>query len=125
MSNLFDDEDVIFSYTRKQAIDDGVLVDITELAKEAGIRFPVAVTRGVFSILEDTSAPGQDFKGRTWDMLMVFRMHIRNTEGDEIHFAPLFLNESHQRPEPVSMWAKCGPRDEGEAVITIMLEGED
>ena len=28
--------DVIYSYTRKQAIEDGVLVDITEMAKEIG-----------------------------------------------------------------------------------------
>jgi type I site-specific restriction-modification system R (restriction) subunit len=32
--------DVIYSYTRKQAIEDGVLVDITEMAKEAGSSIP-------------------------------------------------------------------------------------
>ena len=40
--------DVIFSYTRKQAIEDGVLVDITEMAKEAGIKYPVAITSTAF-----------------------------------------------------------------------------
>src|ERR1039458_9449603 len=39
---------VIYSYTRKQAIEDGVLVDITEMAKEAGIKYPVAITSTAF-----------------------------------------------------------------------------
>jgi hypothetical protein len=44
-------EEVIFSYSRKQAIEDGVLVDLTSLARDAGIKFPVAVTRAVFELL--------------------------------------------------------------------------
>ena len=43
------DDVVIFSYTRAQAIADGVLIDATELAKEAGFRIPVAVTAGVWA----------------------------------------------------------------------------
>ncbi len=125
MSNFFDDSNVIFRYTRKQAIEDGVLVDISDLAREAWIRFPAAVTLGVFCILNDTSLPGQDFKGRAWDMLMIFRLHARSTKGDEIHFAPLFTMGNVQKATPVPMWAKCGPGDDGEPVITIMLEGED
>ena len=125
MSNLFDDADVVFSYTRKQALEDGVLVDLSEIAREAGIKYPVAVTRSVFSILEDTSAPGQDFKGRVWDMFMIFRMHARSCNGSEIHFAPLFMTADKKKPGPVPMWSKCGPGDDGEPVITIMLEGED
>lgn len=125
MSHFFDEAEVVFRYTRKQAIEDGVLVDISELAKEAGIRFPVAVTRDLFDVLNDTSAPCQDFKGRVWDLFMVFRMYVRSGNGDEIHFEPLFLTAGDSKPKPVPMWAKCGPGDEGEPVITIMLEGED
>lgn len=125
MGNIFDDADVVYKYTRKQALEDGVLVDVSSLAKEAGIRFSVAVTRSVFNILEDVSVPGQDFNGRAWDMLMIFRLQARTTEGDEIHFAPLFVFNGKPKPEPVPMWAKCGPGDDLAPVITIMLEGED
>jgi hypothetical protein len=125
MDNIFNESDVIYSYSRKQAIEDGVLVDISSIAKEAGVRFPVAVTRGVFCILEDTSAPGQDFQGRTWDMLMIFCMEARKCQGDEIHFAPLFALNGKTKPEPVAMWAKCGPGDDMAPVITIMLPAED
>ncbi len=58
---------VVYSYTRAQAIEDGVLVDISELAKEAGFKFPVAVTCRVFELLNDTYQAGQSFEGRAWD----------------------------------------------------------
>ncbi|MDP2646531.1 MAG: hypothetical protein Q8P24_16450 [Desulfobacterales bacterium] len=125
MSNIFDDADVVYQYSRMQALEDGVLVDITDPAKEAGFKFPVAVTQGVYGVLNDTSTPCQDFEGRVWDMLMVFRMHIRTCEGDTVNFAPLFASKGKAKPEPVSMWAKIGPGDDGAPVMTVMLEGED
>jgi hypothetical protein len=36
---LWDDAKVISTYTRAQALEDGVLVDVSEMAKEAGIKF--------------------------------------------------------------------------------------
>lgn len=125
MTNIFDDSDIVYKYTRKQAIEEGVLVDLTEIAKEAGIKFPLAVTSAVYGVLEVTSSQGQDFQGRAWDMLAIFRMHARRAVGDEIHFTPLFVMEGSEAARSVPMWAKCGPGDDGEAVITIMLEGED
>ncbi len=39
---------VVSSYTRTQAIEDGVLVDVSEMAQEAGFKHPVALTRAVW-----------------------------------------------------------------------------
>jgi hypothetical protein len=36
-------DNVIFSYGRQQALSDGVLVDVSDLAREAGFRIPAAV----------------------------------------------------------------------------------
>jgi len=36
--------EVISTYTRARALEDGVLVDVRAMAKEAGFRFPVAMT---------------------------------------------------------------------------------
>ena len=36
--------EVISSYSRAQAIEDGVLVDVSSVAREAGINFPIALT---------------------------------------------------------------------------------
>ena len=39
---------LISSYTRAQEIEDVVLIDVTETAKETGFRFPVAVTSEIW-----------------------------------------------------------------------------
>ena len=46
---FWDDAEVIYAYTRAQALEDGVLVDASEIAREAGIGFPVALTRAVWA----------------------------------------------------------------------------
>ena len=121
--------EVIHAYTRAQALEDGVLADISELAREAGFKFPVAVTQGVWEVLNPSAAlkaAGQDWNGRTWDLLTILRHAIRSASNtDEIRFAPLFMREPGQKIEPVEMWAKCGPGDDAEPVITVMLRGED
>ena len=39
---------VIYTYTRAQAVADGEQVEVTKTAQEAGIRFPVFLTRAVY-----------------------------------------------------------------------------
>ena len=106
-------------------MEDGVLADISELAREAGFKFPVAVTQGVWEILNpgpELKATGQDLNGRMWDLLSILRLAIRSAANtDAIRFAPLFLREPGRKIEPVDMWAKCGPGDDAEPVITVML----
>ena len=46
--------EVIFSYTRAQAIADRVLIDVTPTALEAGFRFPTAVTGNLMAEIETT-----------------------------------------------------------------------
>ena len=41
-------ENIIYVYTRIQAVKDGEQVDVSTTATEAGIRFPVFLTRRVF-----------------------------------------------------------------------------
>src|SRR5664279_1397938 len=80
--------DVIYSYTRKQAIKDGVLVDITEMAKEAGLKYPVAITSTAFFgyVAPDPMPPGQDLKGRLWDLFSMFKLAAKRTDGPELLF---------------------------------------
>ena len=37
---FWDEAEVIYAYTRAQAIEDGVLVDVSEIAEEAGNQVP-------------------------------------------------------------------------------------
>lgn len=123
------DMEVIYAYTREQAIEDGELVDLSALAREAGFKYPVAASRAVWALLEpsdELKAVGQDLTGRSWDMLNVLRWAIRKSETtDRVAFAPLFLMEPTGRAVPINLWAACGPDDNGEPVITIMRDGED
>ena len=127
--NIWKDAEVISAYTRAQAIEDGVLVDLSDLAREAGFKFPLAVTQGVWAVLnpmKELEAAGQDMTGRAWDMLTILRHAIRGaSRTDEVCFAPLFLQEPGQKVVAVEMLAKCGPGDDSEPVITVMMKGED
>jgi len=48
--------EVISTYSRKQEIEDGVLHDVSEMAREAGIAHPVAITAAVWNPLRFGSA---------------------------------------------------------------------
>lgn len=121
--------EVIYAYTRAQALEDGVLADLGALAREAGFRWPVAVTRAVYAGVlmppEAAKGEGQSFTGRAWDLLMVLRLEGRRTEGRETRFAPLFVMEPGRPPKSVALKAVSGPGDDGEPVITVMMLEED
>lgn len=129
MAGPWDGAEVVSVYTRAQALEDGVLVDLTDWSREAGFKVPVAVTRGVWGVLKpskELEAEGEDVVGRAWDMFTILRQAIRGAAGsDSVHFAPLFTQEAGRAPEGVEMWARIGPGDDAEPVITVMLRGED
>src|ERR1039457_2692179 len=74
---------VIYSYTRAQAVADGVQVDATKTAQEAGIKFPVFLTRGVFDayVAVPEGVTGQDEAGRLWYIIWMTRFAILRSHG--------------------------------------------
>lgn len=118
---------VIYRYTRKQALEDGVLIDVSETAREAGIIYPVAITGTVWWSYvvpcERDRELGQSEKGRLWDVLWMFRNDAMQNAGDTMLFKVYFTLFCNQ--ELVTLKAVCGPGDEGEPVLTIMLPEED
>lgn len=119
---------IIHQYTRAQALEDGVLVDATELAREAGIGWPVALTQAVWAkyVAVPEGVACQDETGRLWDILWMFRNAARR-RGDvnEFRFKLYVKNHKNRAAELVELKAHSGPGDEGEPVITIMLPHED
>lgn len=116
---------VIYRYTREQAIEDGVLIDVSELAREAGILVPTVITSAVQSIISDIpkSMIGmQDEVGRLWDILSVFALKARASTGNTLFFTVIMPHGRYKRLELKSM---IHGGDNGEAVITIMLPNED
>ena len=125
---MFTEEDVIYSYSRRQAIEDGVLVDASELAREAGFRFPVALTHSVWCecVKVPEGVAGQDETGRLWDILQMLRWAIKKSPGGECElFFELLVRNDDRKARTVRLKSLCGPGDDGEPVITIMQPDED
>ena len=78
--------EVIYRYTRAQAIADGVLIDVTEAAAELGFRYPVALTQAVWAdCVEWTKRDSdrqtfQDTSGRLCDVLWMAACAIRKAD---------------------------------------------
>lgn len=137
---------VVFSYTRRQAIEDGVLVDLMQaptpdesdrddlasLVREAGFRFPVAITIGAFGEtichLGEELPSGQSVKGRLWDVLWMAKLAIAkaNAKGDtDRAYFNISVDRGNGRSDIVDLWIHVGPGDTPEPVLTIMLTSED
>jgi hypothetical protein len=127
-----EDWEIISTYSRKQAIADGVLVDLMQgdlakLVHEAGWKFPIAMTNGAWceTVGSEPLPSGQSITGRLWDVLNVMRFASKQQtkSSDRIHFeVSVWDGERHNT---VQLWALCAPGDTPEPVITIMLQGED
>ena len=125
---------VIYAFTRAQAIEDGELVDVSETAREAGVKFPVAVTRAVWEDVcewteEDSKVKhdGQSVRGRLWDVVSMLRFAIASGRGGAlIHYKLSRIpRPGHGAKRVVVLKAVCGPGDTEEPVITIMQPDED
>src|ERR1019366_3421674 len=123
-------ENIIYAYTRKQAVEDGEQVDVSTTAAEAGIRFPVFLTRRVFDayVTVPPNVTGQDEAGRLWDIVSMLRFAIKSGRdaGDRIEYS-LYVRNDNRRPRLVKLVAVCGAldMDAPEPAITVMMPDED
>lgn len=120
----------ISSYTRAQAIADGVLVDVSALAQEAGFRIPVAVTSAVWAdcVAWTNADSGKGESGRLWDVLWMGALAAKRARGAqriafELHRVP--RGGRATQPRPVVLNLHIGPGDNAEPVITILMTDED
>ena len=102
---------VLVSYTRHDAIKNGSLVDITDIAKELGIQYPVAITKAIW----DRYINQEDTDVRLWVLLREFRFKSSIKGSSLMRFYVLFGSEL------ICLWAVRSPGDEMELVVTIML----
>ena len=148
MIKEFKQADLIFTYTRAQAIEDGVLIDVSDTAAEEGVLYPVAVTARVWAelivpalVLRERFC--QSEKGRLLDVFGMLRSAVigrikpvkryRDGLNDVIHFqVPVQMLVQRQKVvkkkrevQLITLKAVCGPGDYMEPVITIMMPDED
>jgi hypothetical protein len=125
----------IHVYSRAQALEDGVLVDVSETALEAGFKVPVAVTRAVWDQYikwtdEDTNKQtNQDEAGRLRDVLwmLICAIKMRRSEADQVIYELYVISRDgkSRTPKCIKLKSSIGGGDKREPVITIMLPTED
>ena len=102
-------------------------VDVSELAREAGFVWPVALTAAVWALVEDIPhryRAWQTVEGRLFDVLWMAYCGIRSAErsGTQLRYTLLL---DHGRHRYLTLKLVTGPGDHGEPVVTIMLPDED
>jgi hypothetical protein len=125
---MFDEAGLIPRYSRANAMRDGVLIDVTATAREAGIRWPVALTCAVWErcVSVPAGVAYQDEAGRLWDVLFLLALAARRSEGAEVRFGVHVRNDNRERTPPlVLLKALLGPDDDGSPCITVMKPDED
>ena len=119
---MFEEADLIFSYSRADAIRDGVLIDVSSRAKSLGYRIPVALIAGLYDALTAGAKDEAEISARVDLLLITLRDSIAGNPGagDRLDFVVKAPTLSL-----LSAWALCGPGDTPDPVLTVMLPHED
>lgn len=117
----------IFTYTRKQAIEDGyqfkLPLELEQLAKEAGYKYPVYMTSGLFGIVENAVNDPKnynDLKGVMWDIFWMSRANAKPLNESSVEFKVSINRLTY------TVWVECGPVDIDDPApcLTFMLPEE-
>ena len=113
-----DEWDVIHSYSRADAISDGTLIDVTQIAKTVGFIFDVAMTAESYHKCTINTLNQDE---AIWNTLNSLYINIKqsNANVDRV----MFQVDSNQ--DFIELKSLIGPGDDHNPVITIMLPGED
>ena len=128
---MFGDEcNVIYTYTREQAIEDGVLVDVTHHAKQFGFKTFVAVSAALFhdyiTPSESLKERGQSLEGRLHDVFSMgfYAMRERWNE-DRAYFEVLFLMDGELTFKKVQCVIAVEGDKDGNPALTIFRPEDD
>ena len=117
------DQEIIYTYSRAQALEDGELVDFSEWASaksgfSGGFKIPVAVTSSLFETIKNIpEGSGQDIRGRAHDVLFMASLAAKRSTDSRLAFR-VIMTEGN-RDKVLELIMDIGPGDEGEPVVTI------
>ena len=134
MNSIFENATVIHSYSRKDMINDGYLIEVPgEIARQAGFLTSVGV---LFEVWESCIAwsdedskrqTSQDETARLWDLLNVLRVAAKSQGGSSVRFsiARIPRDGKSRHPQKVALKATIGPGDDPRPVITVLFPDQD
>jgi hypothetical protein len=118
----------IHTYTRDEAMADGVLFDGRETAREAGFRVPVALTVSVWAYVHNLSgkyvSAEHSPEGRLWDLLFMAAHAARRRANRNASAFVYALIMPVGDGKNYRVRCHVGPGDEGEPVVTIIRPDE-
>ena len=113
---------------RQEAIQSGILIDVTPTAKELGLTFPVTITKPLWDIgiVTNQSLSQEEQTGRLRDVLMAFRLRLASlaTISPLIDFPALLAMPPSTVPQPVPLFAIIQPDSGNQANVTLLLPNE-
>ena len=130
MENLFLDCEVISSYTRADAIQDGTLIDLSanfpDISRQL-YKYQVACTAAVWAVVEAAVANRKhcnDFAGVVWDLLWMSQKGVVKRIDESQHiFRVIITGVGPSKYHDFKIM--CHGGDQAEPVLTIMLPEED
>jgi hypothetical protein len=112
----------------KQAIEAGLLIDVTPAAQQLGISFPITVTKPLWEtgITVHQTMTEEDTARRLRDVLMAFRLRLSSlvTVTPLLDFPALLTIPPGTIPQPISLLALIQPNKEHQATATLLLPNE-
>lgn len=120
-----DDNDLIFSYSRKEAIEDGTLVDITAIAGTCGFRLNTCITEAIYNTLCNKTVNCEGIDKNIRYMLRevyAFIQANKHKQSDRLD-VPLRLPGSEKERDVLRV--VVGPGDDEKPVLTICYQGEE
>jgi hypothetical protein len=120
--------EVIYTYSRKEAIEDGeqILVDgeLARIARAAGYRYPIYMTRGVFELIE-TAVKNErchnDWNGVFGDVMTTSRYCARLVSPSCRQFICIITGTGRKRKHTFYLEVGAMDIDDPAPVMTLML----
>jgi hypothetical protein len=128
-----DEVEVIYTYSHQQAVEDGMLIDVSLTARRMGFDVPVFVTNTVW--VEAICPDGVNGGSRTGLFLAYVKGILRNLHeedalSNDLIELPMTLpmvgvhvvrDGKEVEPEERTLWLHLGANDEGEPIFKIMF----
>ncbi|MBI3355724.1 MAG: hypothetical protein HY038_02920 [Nitrospirae bacterium] len=113
---------------RQEAIEAGVLIDVTPDAQKLGLTYPVTITRPLWEvgIAPNQGLSDQEKSNRLRDILMAFRLRLSSlvTLSPLIDFPAMLALPPGAVPQPVPLFALIQPDAKHQATVTLLLPNE-
>lgn len=114
--------------TREEAIQAGLLIDVTPIANTIGLPVPVAITKPLwdFAITASATIPDDQYEARVRDVLMALRLRlaILSVAPPGIEFPALLAFPPDPSPQLCSLYAIAHGDNTAPFSLTVLLANE-